>query len=106
MIAGDPERRAFRALIRSLRDPSEIWRQGDLTIDNASLGLRMWTANIPILHTNLYKPGPLRLSLWERWQLYRAISIARANQLIRQLSAGPDAPRPRLAIVRDIERTP
>lgn len=76
---------AFRALVRTLVDPRENWTEGHYTIDNIKLGIEVWTAGAAVLGTNLYKPGPLNLSLAQRWKLRRAVHIARANQLTRML---------------------
>ncbi len=76
----------FSALIRSLEDPNELWAQGQYTLSNASRGLAVWTGNIPVLDCNLRHPAPLRLSLKQKWVLYKAVALARSHEVRRRLN--------------------
>ncbi len=82
----ESEDQVFRALIRSLEDPNELWVQDQCTLDNASRELSVWTENIPVLCCNLYRPAPLRLSLSRKWVLYKAVALARSHEVRRRLN--------------------
>jgi hypothetical protein len=75
---------AFQSLLQCLCDPAEVWQQDSYTFDNHARGIQIWTGN-GFLSLNTY-PEEIRLSLFNKWQLSRAIKIAGANAIARKCS--------------------
>ena len=76
---------AFRVLIASLVDPEQGWEQETFDLTNRAAGLCVHTYTAwPFMNT---RPERLTLSLWQKWQLRKAVNIARSNAVTRRLVA-------------------
>lgn len=73
-------------LVRSLREEPEAWTFGAHTADHRS-GLRIWTANMPVLNISIYRPFEQGIPLLWKWRIYRAISYAKGQEVARMVSA-------------------
>lgn len=72
---------ALKEVIAALKDIKNDWREDSYTISCGKL--KIWTANVPILDTNVYEPCELQLSLFEKYKLYQAVKVARQNMVLR-----------------------
>lgn len=72
-------------LVALLEDPSEEWLFDGHVAENKKYGIEVWVANAPILRTEMY-PVPLGLGLLDKWRVWRALKVARANYWMRKLT--------------------
>ena len=76
------KRDTFEGLIRLLEDPREEWYEIYRTWDHRS-GVQIWPGFI-LIDWNTH-PVPMKLSLFQKWRLRRAVIRSRHNQLARKL---------------------
>jgi hypothetical protein len=78
--------KAFDLILEDLKTNND-WHVSlsDCTLRNLRNNVQIWVANIPILNTGIYKPTIINLSLWQKYKLYKAVQIAKNNQLLREL---------------------
>jgi hypothetical protein len=69
-------------IIHSLKTEVDKWEFGNWTADNVTWGIEIWTANLPVFHTNLYKPAKVGFSLRDKFRIYMALSECRALKAI------------------------
>jgi len=77
------DKKAFNKVVDSLINNSDEWTPDNYTIMHIS-GIGIWTANIPILNTNFYLT-PIKLSLWQKYKLYKAVNTAKSNIITNKL---------------------
>lgn len=80
--------KTFDLLIQNLLDPNQIWTPrtfGAKTLVNERLDIEIWMDNIPVLNTNVYKPAPMSLSLWQKFVLHKACKKAEEMCVKRRL---------------------
>lgn len=76
---------AFDTLLESLKtDKWDVCITG-YTLEHKNKSVSIWMANVPILNTNVYKPAPMSLSLWQKYKLYKAAKIAINNSIVSVL---------------------
>jgi hypothetical protein len=78
--------KAFDLILEDLKTNND-WRvcSMDCTLTNPRNNVAIWIANVPIFQTGIYKPLSISLSLWQKYKLYKAVQIAKNNQLLREL---------------------
>lgn len=77
-----------KAIINSLeKDGGEWgeWEQTSCTIQNKTTGVQIWTENVPILNTYVYRPTNVPLSWHDKWCIYFAIKKRNATNLVNIL---------------------
>ncbi len=74
-----------KSIVNSLVKNGIEWEQTSYTIENKTTGIRIWTANIPILNIYVYRPENVPLSWHDKWCVYFAIKNRNAANLISLL---------------------
>lgn len=73
-----------KALLHSMRESPPRWVQGEYTIKHTPTGIEIWTASIPILDIEAFRPKAY-LSLHDRWNIYWEIKRVNSTNLINKL---------------------
>lgn len=73
----------FDELIECLKDPDELWVNTRFTLDNPKRLIEIWVDGV---FSKVRRPAPLRLSLYKRWVLWRAVCTARENIIHRSIA--------------------
>ena len=74
-----------KAIVKSL-DNDSSWAQGEYVIENEKLGIRIWTANIPVLNINIWHPKNVPLSFHDKWCIFFAINRRNTKNILEKLS--------------------
>ena len=77
-----PDKLVVQRVIDMLNNPDEAWSFNKYTATHTS-GLAVWIANMPVFHTEIYQPTRLKPSMFERWQLWKAVKAARYHYIAR-----------------------
>lgn len=72
------KKKLIAELIRSLTEDWQDWSFDSHTATNKKTGVRLWIANVPILHLSVYYPTPVNFSLIDKIRIYRALSECRS----------------------------
>ena len=67
--------------INALEDRPEDWIQGNHTLFDTRSMVEIWTSNVPILDLTFHRPHKVRLSLYEKLALHKALKRWRTRDL-------------------------
>lgn len=70
------------AIIESLN--SEDWQHCEYTATSPG-NLKIWTANLPILNIEVWRPAPHKFSLIEKFRIFRALKRNRERVLTKKV---------------------
>ena len=70
-----------KTLLDSLRNEPEKWVFGKCTAKHVDSNIELWTANIPVLNLQIWRPTQVSFSLLEKIKVYQAMSECRAANI-------------------------
>jgi len=73
-------------IIRSLEYEVDDWKFEEYIAYNSKFGIKIWTANCPILNLSIFQPISLSFSLWDKIIIYRALSKCKALKIIELMN--------------------
>jgi hypothetical protein len=71
-----------KTLLDSLRNEADKWVFGECTAMHIDSNIELWTANIPVLDLQVYKPTNVSFSLLEKIKIYKAMSECRHAHIL------------------------
>ena len=60
------------------------WVESNQILEHKHIGFSVWIANVPVIDTNFH-PEPIRLSLFEKYRLWRAATFCINKLRVRKL---------------------
>lgn len=80
--------KVFELLIEDLNNNDDWYLNcyGANLLKNNRNDIEIWMSNVPVFDTNVWRPNPMKLNLWQKFRLYQAAKKSIDNAILKELN--------------------